>query len=1082
MPIHAYNLLSRSCRAAILGIGFFTILTPISAAEPTPEQARFFETEVRPLLVEKCYSCHSEAKGKFRGGLAVDSLAGLLRGGDTGAAVVPGDPAKSLLIEAVLYTNEELQMPPKRKLSDTEIATLTKWVKLGAPWPNAQKSVASNRRIPGVISDEDRQWWAFQPVKAVQPPADGEGWARNPVDRFIAQKLQERSLTPAPEASRRVLIRRVMFDLHGLPPTPAEIEAFVNDPDPHAYEKLIDQLLESPRYGERAARHWLDLVRYADSDGYRLDSYRPDAWRYRDYVIRSFNSDKPYDRFVQEQLAGDELFPGDPDAITATGYLRHWIYEYNQRDVRTQWDLILTDITDTTADVFLGLGLQCARCHDHKFDPLLQKDYYRLQAFLSNILPRDNVTAATPEQMATYTAQLKIWEARTASIREQIEALEAPMRVKVAHDATERFPEDIRKMMRTPAEQRTPFEHQLAELAYQQVIYEFNRLDGRFKGEQKEKLLSLRRELAKFDALKPAPLPTVLAVQDVGPTASPTVIPKYKDEPIAPGIITILDPKPYPVKPVATAPNSTGRRAALAHWITRPDNPLTARVMVNRVWQDHFGKGLAANASDFGKLGEAPSHPELLDFLADRFVRDGWSLKKLHRLVLNSAAYRQSADHPHPETGRLSDPENRLLWRGTVRRLEAEQIRDAVLAASGELDLNAGGPGAASAVPRRTIYTKILRNVRDPLLDVFDAPFWFSSTASRDTTTTPVQSLFLINSQFMLQRAAAFARRLAREEASNDSARVTRAYQLAFGRTPTEAETQAALEFVTQQMKRIDPEKAASDEAAFLAGKIPYRDGQAADVKLSSGPSGFVVPNAAGLTEKAFTIEAFVYPRTVAESGAVRTIAAKWSGSSQEPGWGFGVTGKGSRRKPQTLVMQFYGKKRNGSFGEAALFSDQHIGMNKPYYVAASVKYATAQEPGEVRFYVKDLANDDEPLLTATVKHDIVSAGKNDQLLTLGNRSVRSSGFDGLIDDVRLSNSALGVSQLLFTHEGVTKNTVGYWQFETKPSLFQNTAADKLHIRPMTAATVRKAVEPRLAAWMDLCHVLLNSSEFLYVE
>ncbi|MCZ2343989.1 MAG: DUF1553 domain-containing protein, partial [Bacteroidales bacterium] len=694
----------------------------------------------------------------------------------------------------------------------------------------------------------------------------------------------------------------------------------------------------------------------------------------------------------------------------------------------------------------------------------------------------DNVVAATPEQHAEYSAKNQIWEAKTAAIREQIEKLEAPVRARVAESAIDRFPEDIQKMMRKPVNQRTPFEHQLAELAYNQVTYEFNRLDSRFKGADKENLLALRRELAKFDAIKPAPLPTVLAVQDVGKTASPITIPKRPDEPIDPGIITILDPNPFPIEPVSTAPNSTGRRAALAHWLTRPDNPLTARVMVNRVWQHHFGKGLAANASDFGRLGEAPSHPELLDYLAHRFVQEGWSLKKLHRLILTSAVYQQSADHPHPETGRLSDPENRLLWRGTVRRLDAEQIRDAVLATSGELDLHAGGPGSASSVPRRTIYTKILRNTRDPLLDVFDAPFWFSSASSRDITTTPVQSLFLINSQFMLQRAAAFSRRLAKEEPSNDSARVTRAYRLAFGRNPTEAETEAALQFVNQQMKRIDPKKAASEEAAFLAGKIPYRDGQAADVKLSKGPSGFQIPDATALPEQEFTIEAFIYPRTVADTGAVRTIAAKWSGSPQEPGWGFGITGKGSRRKPQTLVMQFYGKKRDGSFGEAALFSDHHIGMNKPYYVAASVKYATATEPGEVRFYVKDLANDDEPLLTAKIPHEIVSAGKNEQPMTLGNRPVRPSGFDGLIDDVRLSNAALGVAQLLFTHEGVTKTTVGYWQFEPKPNLFQNSASDHLHVRPLIATSTRQAIEPRLAAWMDLCHVLLNSSEFLYVE
>jgi len=1047
------------------------------------EHLAFFEAKVRPLLVEKCYSCHSESANKVRGGLAVDSRQSLIRGGDTGPAIVPGKPDRSLLIEAIQYDNEALQMPPKGKLTDAEIATLTRWVQLGAPWPETRGEGVKNRRIPGTITEDDRRWWAFQPLQEPPVPHAGDGWAVNDIDRFIAAKHAAAGLSSAPEAERAVLIRRVYFDMLGLPPSPEEIAAFVADPSHDAYARLVERVLASPHYGERWARHWLDLVRYADSDGYRLDAFRPTAWRYRDYVIRSLNADKPYDRFVQEQLAGDELFPDDPDAWTATGYLRHWIYEYNQRDVRTQWDLILTDITDTTADVFLGLGLQCARCHDHKFDPLLQKDYFRLRAFFENILPRDDIVVATAAEKAAYARQLAIWEEKTQSLREEIEKLEAPIRQQVAEQAIAKFPEDIQAMIRTPTASRLPQAHQLAELAYRQVTYEHDRLDSHLKGEAKEKVLALRRELAKFDSLKPTPLPTVLAVTDVGATAPPTVIPKRPGEVIAPGILTILDPEPMTIPKLPTAPNSTGRRAALARWLTRPENPLTGRVIVNRIWQYHFGHGLAANASDFGRLGEPPSHPELLDWLVQRFIAGGWRLKPLHREILLSATYRQSAEHPTPEAGRLVDPENRLLWRGRVRRLDAEQIRDSLFSVTGELDLTAGGIGVASTVPRRSVYTKYLRNTRDPVLDAFDAPLWFQSASSRDTTTTPVQSLLLFNSPFMLERAKAFAARLVREEPSNESARVRRAYQLAFGRPPSEAETAAALNFLKEQPRRIDPTKAHSAEAAFQSGKIPYRDGQAADVKLTDPRPGFEVPHHERLPRGEFTIEAYVYPRSVAETGAVRTIAAKWSGNLTQPGWNFGITGKGSRRKPQTVVMQLIGRTKDGRIAEAALFSDHHVALNKPYYLAVAVRFATATQPGEAAFYYKDLANDDEPLLIARVPHDIVGELDNSEPLTIGSRGGKSGGFDGLIDDVRLSSAALGVDQLLFTHEAVSKQTVAFWQFEPKPSIFGNSAGEGLSLQPPSKHLATAAEgNGRFPAWVDLAHVLLNASEFLYVE
>lgn len=1052
---------------------------PLASWGAAPADPARFEREIEPILRQHCFRCHSHGADKIKGGLVLDSLSAMLHGGDTGPAIVPGKPAESLLLSAVKHAGE-LKMPPKgNKLSHAEIATLEQWIRDGAPAPATSATLPNGpAKRGGTITEEDRQWWAYQPVLPVAPPAvKTTGWARNDVDRFILARLEAEGLTPAPEAGREVLIRRLYFDLWGLPPSPEEVQEFVADRSPDAYEKLVDRLLASPRYGERWARYWLDLVRYADSDGYRLDAYRPHAWRYRDYVIHSLNTDKPYDRFVQEQLAGDELFPGDPEALVATGYLTHWIYEYNNRDAEGQWKNILIDVTDTTGDVFLGAGLQCARCHDHKFDPILQKDYYALQAFFAGLLPREEMLVATPEQIAQHAARSREWEEKTASLRAEIEAIEAKYKPGAARSAIEKFPEEVQAMMAKPADQRTPYEHQVAELAYRQVTYEYYRLEARLKGEDKERYLALKKQLSEFDALKPEPLPLAMAATDLGPEAAPTLIPKKGNQPVEPAFLTVLG-LPAPVIP--PLPNSTGRRAALARWLTRPDNPFTARVAVNRVWQQHFGRGLAANASDFGKLGEKPSHPELLDWLAARFMADGWSFKKLHRLILLSATWRQSARHPAAETARLKDPENRLLWRANVRRLEAEQIRDALYAVSGELDGKAGGPGVTSDQPRRTIYTRFLRNTRDPLLDVFDAPLWFQSASSRDTTTTPVQSLLLFNSQFMLQRARALAERLAKEGSMDEAATVSRAYQLAFGRAPAPAELQAALRFLREQPARIDAERAGSARAAFRYDKIPYRDGQAALMSPEGEQSRFEVPDHTALPNGDFTIEAYALLRSVDEGASVRTLAAKWSGKAGEPGWGFGVTGKKSRRKPQTLVLQFYGRKLDGSFGEEALFSDQNIQLNKPYYLAAAVRLAREGRPGEVTFYVKDLSNDDEPLLIARVPHQVTGGFENPQAFTIGGRGSRGA-FDGLIDDVRLSRTALGVDSLLFTNEGINQHTIGYWQFEAKPDVFRDTSGHGLDIKPAGLVS-RTRVDTRQAALQDFCHVLLNANEFLYVE
>lgn len=774
-----------------------------AATGPTEQEVRFFEEQVRPILAERCFRCHGPESQK--GGLRVDSRSSLLAGGESGPAIAPGKPGESLLVEAIRY--ESLEMPPDGQLAADQIAALTKWIEMGAPWPGHDGSVRKPEPPKPKITDEDRAYWAFQPLRDKPPPSvSPDGWVRNDVDRFILAKLHAEGLTPAAEAERRALIRRLSFDLTGLPPSPEDVEAFVADPAADAYERLVDRLLDSPRYGERWARHWLDLVRYAESDGFRQDAFRPHAWRYRDYVVRAFNDDKPYDRFILEQLAGDEIAPHDPETLAATSYLRHWIYEYNQRDARTQWDNILIDVTNVTGEVFLGLGVGCARCHDHKFDPILKEDYFRLKAFFTPLLPRDDLPYATGEVRQQHQTQLAAWQQKTAEIRGQIDELERPLLVAARQRAAEKFPPDVRDMLLKDPPQRSPLEHQLAELANRQAKQEVAgvKFASQLKGEPKAKWEQLQRELAQFDSLRPKDLPPAFTVTDVGPVAPPTLMASGREQrAVEPGFLTVLAPGAAEIVP-PPAGNSTGRRTALARWLTRPDNPLTARVMVNRIWQQHFGVGLVATASDFGRLGEPPSHPELLDWLARRFIADGWRLKPLHRLIVTSATYRQAAAHADGELARRKDPENRWLWRMNVRRLDAEQIRDAMLALSGELDLTAGGPSVDLHQPRRSIYTRALRNTKDPLLDAFDAADPFTSTDRRNVTTTPTQSLLMINGPWPLKRAEAFAVRLRKQHAADDAAAVAQAYQLAYGRRPEPAEAEAASRFLRERAGLVD--------------------------------------------------------------------------------------------------------------------------------------------------------------------------------------------------------------------------------------------------------------------------------------
>ena len=1066
-----------SSRSRFVGwLAFVAASCVVSAAVADERQLaneKFFESHVRPLLVAKCLKCHGDQKQ--RGGLRLDSREAALEGGESGASLVPGDLKKSLLIEAINY--ESLEMPPDKKLSDDEIAVLTRWVTDGAVWPDS--GAKSGKAKPGRhgISDEDRKWWAFQPIQLPPlPVVTNEKWARNEIDRFVLSKLEQAQLAPAAEADRGTLIRRLSFDLIGLPPTPEEIAAFVSDDQPQAYERLVDRLLASERYGERWARHWFDLTRYNESDGYRQDAYRPDMWRYRDYVIQSFNADKPFNQFVSEQLAGDELDPDNPDARIATGYWRLYLYEYNQRDARTHWQSILDELTDVTGEVFLGLGIGCAKCHDHKFDPILRDDYFRLQAHFSSIVPRDKEPVVRPDQLATYQAQLTKWETATQSIHDEIDRIRQPYVKKALAGAFQKFPPDVRAVADIPFAERSALDHQMMDLMERQIYLETEK--PKLKEEDSKRVEELQKELAKFDDIKPAPLPVSLTVTDAGAVPAKTVVPgDRKARDILPGLLTILNPQPTNVTSIEAAPNSTGRRAALARSLTSADNPLTPRVIVNRVWQAHFGAGIVPTASDFGHLGELPTHPELLDWLARYFVDHGGNFKSLHRLMVLSATYRQSASNPQSEAATLLDPLNQLRWRWDVRRLDAEQIRDAMLLTAGELDLTAGGPSVEANKPRRSIYTKQMRNSLDPFLAAFDVADGFNSTAKRNVTTTPTQSLLMVNGSWPLGRSKPFAGRIdklvAQREPGTDPhvAAAKAAWRLAFGREPDESELASATHFLRDSGN-------STKTVAPLTSDFAATQSMAADISPSNPGTQWKLATKTPLFEGDFTLEAVVQLRSIYPDANVRTIASQWDGDQTHPGWNLGVTSTKSKHEPRNLILQLVGTAAGNDVPiYEVLPSNLKLELNRPYYVAVCVRLGETSDKG-VTFFVQDLSKPGSEMQTASVAHRVTGGLKLDKAFVLGDRDGKQrSRWDGLLDDVRLSSAALLPSELR-AKSGVLPSVVGDWNFNDSSSPGQTMSGAERQL----AVTTEESGGLVKSALADLCHVLLNSNEFLYLD
>ncbi len=770
--------------------GAATLCAPALGADaPSQAGTEFFENKIRPILVDNCYKCHSSKAEKLKGNLSVEFRESLLKGGENGPAIVPGDPDKSLLIKAVRYTDADLQMPPHdKKLPDDQIASLEAWVKMGAPDPRSagQGMAAQN------WGKNRRQHWAFQPIKKVAvPDLDQTNWIADPIDAFILAKLQENSLKPNPPADKRTLIRRATYDLTGLPPTPEEVQAFVDDTAPDAFAKVVDRLLASPQYGERWGRIWLDTARYADTKGDINQNQDvplfPYAWTYRDYVVKSFNDDKPYNRFVLEQVAADKLPAGkDSSQLAALGFL---VLGPRFNDNRND---IINDRIDVVCKGFLGLTVTCARCHDHKFDPIPTQDYYSLRGiFDSCVEPAEEPALAPVRPTPEYTE----FAQKLNALNQELVQGEEQMRA-----------------LRGPSEK---------------------------KKELRKEDNQLRRKIAQLQLTDPGSPPCATVLYDTTkPHDSPVFI---RGEAENKGEIA-----PRRFLEVLSGPNrapfrSGSGRLELAESIISPANPLTPRVLVNRVWLHHFGQGIVTTPDDFGNQSDPPSHPELLDYLAARFMREGWSIKKLHRLIMLSNTYQQSSAN-NPRFAQV-DPQNRILWRANIQRLDFEEIRDSILAIGGQLDLTVGGrpvqleAGAGGFSHRRTLYGKVDRRNLPEIYSHFDFANPDITTGQRYDTTVPQQALFMMKNPLVVELGRRLVNWSGFQDLTGEEARIKFLYERIFQREPTEVEIKLGADFIDESpapdlITDANREKMKEQRDAR---KIPQKGGRAMTM-VSLGP------------------------------------------------------------------------------------------------------------------------------------------------------------------------------------------------------------------------------------------------------
>ena len=792
--------------AALLAFSAAVVGLPLwSANDSLPQQAV-------SILEKRCNSCHGETTAMS--GLKLTAREPMLKGGTRGPALKPGNPADSLLLQAVSHT-DKLAMPPGPKLPDDEIAILRSWIEKGAEWPDR------------VVQAARPKWWAFQAL--ARPAIPNVTGARNGIDAFLLQKMQAEKIQPSPEAGRLALLRRATFDLLGLPPTAEQVRSFNADRSPDAWEHLLDALLASPRYGEKWGRHWLDLVRYGDTAGFEQDPYTLEAWRYRDYVIKSFNDDKPYDRFAKEQIAADELWPDNPEARTGTGYYRvgtnrDMLFKVEEQNAFEK----LTDYTDTTSAVFLGLTVGCARCHDHKFDPIPQKDYYRMQAIFAPAV--NDRTFLEYNDARFYDIAANGREFKLRQIGAEIARIEKPYRAKLRSQQIAKLDPALQEAVKVKPADRSLAQQALATQADAKVKLSDDDVRAALSQADAERLHAIEKRLVSMFASY-GPPPMAPGIIDVGREAPRTYIAERGNylspgEEVGPGFLTVLGGGNVPDPPLHAT--STGRRKALAEWIARPANPMFARVMVNRIWQFHFGQGLVKTGNDFGTRAGAPSHPELLDWLAAEFVARKWSIKSMHKLIMMSDAYRR--DSNAGDSAQKQDPANVLLSHMNRRRLDSEEIRDAALQVTGKLNIEMGGAPVvpplepeelfgiigkpenawvvtpdASQHTRRSIYMLVRRTFQQPMSEAFDTPDGVQSCPRRNESTTAPQSLALLNSRFMVEQATALG---------SEIGTVDQMWERLLDRKPTETERAAALKFVQKQTALAGSKSAAMSELA----------------------------------------------------------------------------------------------------------------------------------------------------------------------------------------------------------------------------------------------------------------------------
>lgn len=801
-------MIFRGLLLVLLSTGLASTLTADEAPAFADDQIELFETKVVAILEANCLKCHGGPEPK--GGLDLTRRDGILTGGESGAAVDPASPAESLLLKAINY--DGVEMPPTGQMSPQQIETLTIWVKGGLAWAKDGKPLHfTPPREPPRVNDETKRHWSFQPVKKPQPPEFPKGWVRNEIDAFILQQLRSNELIPNPPAEPRELVRRAYYDLTGLPPGPEIVEAFAGDPSPAAWSKLIDELLESPHYGEQWGRHWLDLVRYAETNSYERDGAKPYVWRYRDYVIQSFNADKPYSEFVTEQLAGDELPEPTPDSIIATGFYRLGRWDDEPADPELAYYDDLDDIVTTTGQTLMGLSINCARCHDHKIDPIPQADYYSLIAFFRGVRPygvrsgesvmESSVTEISrPEHSTLHAAAVAQHEHELSNIERDLKKIEDKVTPEFSGVDKDEFQYEANRVLL--------IERRKGGLLTEKEVNRYRQLTDRRK--------HLRDN-------PPTGMAQALCVKEDVAGMKPTFVllrgnPSSPGDEVRPGFPSVLSPPEAEIAPIAEGSVTSGRRTALAKWITSPANPLTSRVAVNRLWQFHFGRGIVRTSSDFGFQGSKPTHPELLEWLAAHFVEEGWSMKSMHRLIMNSATWQMSSRGR--EDALAKDATNDHFWRFDMRRLSAEEVRDSVLWANGTLSADRMfGPSVYTKIPdevkagqsqpgsgwgvsssedaaRRSIYIHVKRSLLDPLLESFDMADTDQTCPVRFVTTQPTQALGLLNSEFMQEQATLFSEMVAVEHPESLEAQIRLALRRVTQRDPSADEVSRGMQLI----------------------------------------------------------------------------------------------------------------------------------------------------------------------------------------------------------------------------------------------------------------------------------------------